>query len=297
MVHEHEHEQHTPNYGRAFAIGMALNGAFVVIEAVYGFIAGSVALVADSAHNLADVLGLGLAWGAFVLAGRKPTHRRTYGLRKTTILAALANAVFLLIVIGGVLWEATHRLRAPQAIQGSLVMAVAGGGVVVNGASALLFARGGRDMNVRAAFMHLAADAAVSLGVVAAGGLIVLTGMRRIDPVVSIVVSLVIVWGAWGVLRQSLDMALDAVPRGIDAEKVREYLASLADVNDVHDLHIWAMSTTQTALTAHLVMPVCDPHFLSAVEKALHERFEIEHVTLQVETPGAPAPCARSCGH
>jgi len=291
MAHDH-----APSYGRAFAFGIALNGIFVVVEAVYGFMAGSVALVADAAHNLSDVLGLGLAWGALALARRKPTHRRTYGLRKTTILAALANAVFLFIAVGGVLWEAAQRLRSPRPLEGRVVMTVAAIGVLVNGASALSFARGrAHDVNVRAAFMHLAADAAVSLGVVVAGGLIVVTGLARIDPIVSIVVSLVILWGTWGVLRQSLDLALDAVPHGIDTEKVRAYLAGLTGVGDVHDLHIWAMSTTETALTAHLVMEKCAPHFLREVEKALHDRFEIEHVTLQVEAPEAPEPCARVC--
>ena len=295
MTAGHEHEP--PSYGRAFAIGMALNGVFVVIEAVFGITSGSVALVADAAHNSSDVLGLGLAWGAFVLARRRPTHRRTYGLRKTTVLAAVANSVLLFVAIGVVLREAVLRLREPRPIESAVVIGVAAVGVLVNGASALLFARGHEDLNVKAAFVHLAADAAVSLGVVLAGVAIWKTGWMPLDPIVSIAISVVILWGAWRVLRHSLDMALDAVPRGIDAAKVRDYLAGLGGVSDVHDLHIWAMSTTETALTAHLVMNDCAPHFLSDVEKALHDRFEIEHVTLQVEAPEAPVPCARNCEH
>lgn len=300
MTDHHDHGSahdghHGPrSYGRAFAVGIALNMVFVIVETVYGLVAGSVALVADAAHNLSDVLGLGLAWAAFVLAQRKPTRQRTYGLRKTTILAALANSALLLVAIGGVAWEAVGRLRHPSKIEGGVVMAVATVGVVINGTSALLFAKDRkRDANVKGAFLHLAADAAVSLGVVLTGAVILKTGWMLLDPLVSLVVSGVILIGTWGLLKQSVNLALDAVPEGIDAEAVNTYLAGLPGVLGVHDLHIWAMSTTETALTAHLVMATgtCEPRFLGDVEKSLHERFKIDHATMQVESPETPVPC------
>lgn len=296
--HAHAHEgghQHAPrNYGRAFIIGIALNVVFVVVEAAYGISSGSVALVADAAHNLSDVLGLALAWAAFVLAQRKPSRRRTYGLRKTTVLAALANSVLLLVAIGGVSWEAVGRLRAPSRIEGGVVMAVAAIGVIINGVSAALFAKGRKgDANLQGAFLHLASDAAVSLGVVVTGAIILRTGWMMLDPIVSLLVSVVILVGTWSLLKQSVNLALDAVPEGIDVEAVNAYLTSLPGVVEVHDLHIWAMSTTETALTAHLVMQTntCEPRFLGDVGKALHQKFKIEHSTLQVEPPEAPDPC------
>lgn len=300
MGHDHAHahgggHQHAPrNYGRAFIIGIALNVVFVVVEAAYGISSGSVALVADAAHNLSDVLGLALAWAAFVLAQRKPSRRRTYGLRKTTVLAALANSVLLLVAIGGVSWEAMGRLRAPSRIEGGVVMGVAAIGVIINGVSAALFAKGRKgDANLRGAFLHLASDAAVSLGVVVTGAIILRTGWMMLDPIVSLLVSVVILVGTWSLLKQSVNLALDAVPEGIDVEAVNAYLTSLPGVVEVHDLHIWAMSTTETALTAHLVMQTntCEPRFLGDVGKALHQKFKIEHSTLQVEPPEAPDPC------
>lgn len=292
--HGHGHDHGVASYGRAFAVGISLNVVFVAIEMTYGIVAHSMALVADAAHNLGDVLGLILAWLAYVLARRKPSRKRTYGLRKSTVLAALANAVLLLVAVGGVGWEAIGRLRNPAPIQGTILMAVATIGVLINGTSALLFAKGGaRDVNLRGAFLHLAGDAGVSLGVVVAGALIWKTGWMWLDPIVSIVVSLVILIGTWGLLRQSVNLALDAVPEGIDAEEVNAYLAALPGVLEVHDLHIWAMSTTETALTAHLVMKTntCEPRFLGEVGRALHDRFSIEHSTLQVEAPDAPDAC------
>lgn len=294
--HDHAHG-HGANVGTTFLVGIGLNVVFVGVEAAYGVASGSVALVADAAHNLSDVLGLAVAWAAFLLARRKPSRRRTYGLRKTTVLAALANAVLLLVAVGGVVWEAIGRLRHPADVEGGLVMAVAAIGVVVNGASAVLFAKGRKkDANLRGAFLHLAADAAVSLGVVVAGAVILRTGWMWIDPAVSIVVSVVILMGTWGLLKESVDLALDAVPEGIDPEVVLAFLTELPGVLEVHDLHIWAMSTTETALTAHLVMATnaCEPAFLANVGKELHDRFGIEHTTLQVEPPEAPDPCRQA---
>lgn len=296
-AHEHRHEHGQKGYGRAFAIGISLNVVFVAVETAYGIAAGSVALVADAAHNLSDVLGLAFAWAAFVLAQRKPTRQRTYGLRKTTVLAALGNAVLLLVAVGGVSWEAVGRLRQPAPIQGGILMAVAAVGVAINGVSAMFFSAGRkRDANLRGAFLHLAGDAAVSLGVVVTGAVILKTGWMWLDPLVSIIVSAVILVGTWGLLKQSLNLALDAVPEGIDAEQVNTYLAGLPGVLEVHDLHIWAMSTTETALTAHLVMRTdsCEPRFLGEVGKVLHDKFKIEHSTLQVEPPEAPDPCRQA---
>lgn len=293
-AHDHRHDHSPKSYGRPFIIGISLNLVFVVVETVYGISSGSVALVADAAHNLSDVLGLAFAWAGFLLAQRKPSRRRTYGFRKTTVLAALGNSVLLLVAIGGVSWEAVGRLRHPAVIEGRIVMAVAAVGVVINGVSAMLFAKGRKgDANLRGAFLHLASDAAVSFGVVVAGAIILRTGWMWLDPLVSLVVSVVILLGTWGLLKQSVNLALDAVPEGIDAEAVNTYLAGLPGVLEVHDLHIWAMSTTETALTAHLVMATntCEPRFLGDVGKVLHDKFKIEHSTLQVEAPEAPDPC------
>ena len=303
MSHDHAHGHGSPHGhahgaglgGRAFAIGVALNSAFVVIELVAGVLASSVSLVADAAHNFGDVLGLALAWGATRLAQRRPSARRTYGLRRSTILASLANAVLLLVGVGAVGWEALGRLRSPAAPQGLAMLVVAAIGVAVNGGSALLFLRGReRDANVRGAFLHLVADAAVSLGVVVAGALLMITGWTWLDPVVSLVVSAVILVGTWSLLRDAANLALDAVPGHIDTEKVRAFLAALPAVAEVHDLHIWALSTTETALTGHLVMDAiaCPPAFLRDVAHTLEETFGIQHTTLQLEPPGAPGDCS-----
>jgi cobalt-zinc-cadmium efflux system protein len=287
-VHDHAHDA-----GRAFAIGVAVNVTFVVIELIAGVVGRSVALLSDAAHNFGDVIGLLLAWGALQLAQRKPSLRRTYGLRRSTILASLANAVLLLVAVGGVGWEAIARLRTPSAPAGKTMLLVAGIGVVINAGTALLFARGHKhDANVRGAFLHLAADATVSLGVVLAGAVILLTGFAWVDPVVSLVVSVVILWSTWGLLRDAMNLALDAVPAGIDPEKVRAYLSQLPRVRELHDLHIWPMSTTETALTAHLVVDgPCDPSFLTSVAETLEHDFHIHHSTLQVEPID---PCARA---
>ena len=278
--------------GRAFAIGVALNTGFVVVEVAAGFMSGSMALLADAGHNLSDVLALLLAWGATVLARRAPTDRRTYGLRKGTILASLANAVFLLLAIGAIVSESLQRLAEPGTIATRIVMITAAIGVAINAATALLFMRGGKeDLNVRGAFLHMAGDAAISVAVVIGAGVIALTGLKWIDPALSLAIAGVIVFGTWGLLRDSVNLALDAAPRGIDVAEVRAWLAALPGVEEVHDLHVWAMSTTETALTAHVIRPANDDgdYFLHHACEELAHRFNIGHATLQVETDAANA--------
>lgn len=283
----HAHAHARADFGRAFAIGVTANLAYVAIQVVYGLLAHSVALLADAAHNLSDVLGLVLAWAASVMVKRLPTQTFTYGLRKTSILAALGNAGFLLLVTGGIAWEAVQRFLHPAPVEGVTVIWVALVGVAVNGGTALLFMRGReRDLNIRGAFLHLAADAMVSLGVVLAGLGIIYTGWLWLDPVASLIISVVIVVGAWALLRDSIRMSLDAVPQGIDIKEVNAYLSRLPGVTEVHDLHAWAMSTTETALTVHVLMPDGHPGdtFLATVCEELHARFGIDHVTTQIET-------------
>jgi cobalt-zinc-cadmium efflux system protein len=273
--------------GRAFAIGVALNTAFVAAEVGAGLWSSSLALLADAGHNLSDVLALLLAWGAAVLARRAPTGRRTYGLRKGTILASLANAVMLLVAIGVIVSEATRRLIHPTQIVTGVVMLTAGLGVIINTATALLFFRNrGEDLNVRGAFLHMAGDAAVSVAVVIGAAVIAATGLLWIDPALSLLIAAVIVVGTWGLLRDSVNLALDAVPPGIDVGAVTDWLRERPGVEEVHDLHIWAMSTTETALTAHLIRPANDDgdSFLHDTCEGLARRFNIGHATLQVET-------------
>lgn len=293
--HDHAHHHAPPaNLSRAFSIGILLNVGFVVVEAIAGLVAGSTALLADSAHNLGDVLGLGMAWGATVLARRKRTARRTYGLRRTTILAGLANATLILVAVGGVAWEAIRRIGESAHVDGGLVAIIASVGVIVNGGAALLFAHGrDRDVNRRGAYLHLVADAAVSAGVVVAGVIVWRTGLDWIDPVTSLAVSLVILAGTVALLRDALNLLLDAVPAHVDPVAVEAYLAGLPGVQDVHDLHIWPMSTTEIALTAHLVVPwaACPPTFLRDAEKEIEHRFGIVHTTLQLEPDGADEAC------
>ncbi|MGD0674671.1 MAG: cation diffusion facilitator family transporter [Polyangiaceae bacterium] len=298
MAHSHEGHSHTaaaPELGRAFAIGILLNLAIIVVEVVGGAASHSMALVSDAAHNASDVLGLALAWGASFLSRRPPTARRTYGMRRASILAALGNAVLLLVATGGVGWEAIRRLAAPPPVRADIVMAVSAGAAIVNAVSALLFAQGRkRDLNVGTAFAHLAGDAVIALGVVASGALVQATGWMRLDPIVALVVSALVLLATYAVLKQSLDLALDAVPEGIDATGVRAFLASVPGVVEVHDLHIWGMSTTEAVLTAHLVMQrssTGDASVLATIEQTLHDRFRIEHSTLQIEPPDAPVPC------
>ncbi len=278
---------HAPaNFGRAFAIGIALNLAYVLGEAFYGVVAHSLALLADAGHNLGDVLGLAGAWLASVLGKRRPSGRFTYGLRRSSILAALGNAVVLLVVTGGIAWEGIRRLMDPEPSGGTVIMAVAAVGIVVNGVTAFLFMSGRKDdLNIKGAFMHMASDAIVALGVVVAGGIILWTGWLWLDPAISLVISAVIVAGTWSLLRDSVNLALDAVPPGIDQNKVEAFLRGLPGVAEVHDLHIWGMSTTETALTAHLVRPgaTIDDDLLHHAAEALREHFSIGHATFQVE--------------
>ena len=293
MTHDHAHP--APDGIRtAFLVAAALNVAFVAFEVFFGFRARSLALLSDAGHNLGDVLGLLLAWGAILLARRAPSARRTYGLRRSTILAALANAVVLLIAVGAVALEAVQRLRHPGPVAAPTVIAVASLGIVVNGLSAWLLGRGRReDLNVRAAASHLAADAAVSLGVVLTGVALLFTRWAWLDPVVSLLVSALIVGGTWGILRESLDLAMDAVPGRIDPAAVRAYLEALPGVVEVHDFHIWAMSTTEIALTAHLVTDraTLDDELTVRIAHDLAERFGIVHPTLQWESAGRAQPC------
>ncbi len=306
MQHDHSshgHSSHShgrPDYGRAFAIGIALNVAYVLIEAAAGVVSGSLALLADAGHNLGDVLSLALAWGAAMLSQRQPSGRFTYGLRSTSILAALANAVILLVVTGGIAWEAVLRFADPVPVASGIMIGVAAVGIVVNGGTALLFASGrARDLNVKSAFVHMAADTLVTAGVVAAGIAIGLTGWLWLDPAGSHVVSAVNVIGSWGLLKSAIGLALDAVPEGLDADAVRACLATLPGVTALHDLHIWGMSTTETALTCHLVMPGGHPGdaALNAMTHELHDRFGIAHATLQIELADTDEICALTPEH
>ena len=285
--HGHAHGRGPGDYGHAFAIGVLLNSAFVLIEAGFGLWSGSMALVADAGHNLSDVLSLLIAWGAAYMAARPANARFTYGYNSSSILAALANAGLLLVALGAILFETIDRLFDPAPVEGWTMIAVAGVGILVNGATALLFASGRKhDINIRGAFMHMAADALVSVGVVVAGVAILLTGALLIDPLTSLVIVMVIALGTWGLLRDSVKLALLAVPDSIDEPAVRAYLSGLPGVAAVHDLHIWPMSTTETALTAHLVMPGGQPGdaFLHEIAHELEHRFHIGHATVQVET-------------
>jgi cobalt-zinc-cadmium efflux system protein len=294
--HSHGHHHHAvgTSLGVAFALATGLNLAFVLVEGVFGFLSHSMALLADAGHNFSDVLGLVAAWGASRLTLRRPTQRYTYGLRSSSILAALLNAIILLIAVGGIAVEATQRLLAPEPVDAVTMMIVAATGVVINGASAFLLGHGHHgDLNVKSAFAHMVSDAVVSLGVVASGAVILWTGWLWFDPATSIIIAVVIVFGTWQLLRDSLDMALHAVPPSIDAAAVRDHLDHLAGVTAVHDLHIWPMSTTTTALTCHLVMPGGHPGdaVLTQIADSLHARFAIEHVTIQVETGDPEHPC------
>lgn len=301
MVHAHSHDHdhghgpgghaHAPaSFGKAFAIGILLNVAFVVIEAAYGVLSHSLALLADAGHNLSDVLGLAIAWAAVVLARKVPTQRFTYGLTGSSILAALINGILLMIAAGAIAWEAVQRFGDPQPVAGNTVMIVAAIGIVINTATALLFMRGRKgDINIQGAFLHMAADAAVSAGVVIAGLAIKLTGWNWLDPVVSLAIVAIVIWSTWGLLREATAMSLNAAPAGIDTARVKGHLEGLDGVSAVHDLHVWAMSTTETALTAHLVVPRddCRDAFLQRTAAGLKEAFGIGHATLQIERDSA----------
>lgn len=292
--HDHDHDHspghshaHAPkDFGWAFAVGTSLNVGIVVLEVVFGVLANSMALLADAGHNLSDVFGLVLAWGASALVKKKPSARFTYGLGSSSILAALANAILLLVATGAIAWEAIQRLYSPEPVAGMTVMIVAAIGILGNGFTAWLFTSGRNDdINVRAAFLHMAGDAAISLGVVVAGAITLYTGWLALDPLVSLVIAGLIVWGTWSLLRDSITMAMQAVPPGINTAEVRKSLGGLSGVSGLHDLHIWAMSTTETALTCHLVMPSGHPgdDFLSSASRMLANKFNISHATFQIE--------------
>ena len=292
--HGHGHAHGPATHDRAFAIGIALNLGFVIVEVVYGFLAQSMALLADAGHNMSDVLGLVVAWGGATMARRSPSRRFTYGLKKASILAALANALLLLTAIGAIVAEAVQRLFDPQPSAGATVAAVAAVGIVINGATALLFMRGREnDINIRGAFLHMTADAMVSGAVVVAGLLILWTGQMWVDPAMSLAIAAVILWSSFGLLKESVWMSLAGVPAGIELDEVEAALGALADVTAVHDLHVWPLSTTETALTAHLVAPGAPSSdaLLRAARDLLHERFQIEHSTIQIERVH-PAGCS-----
>ena len=296
----HSHPHATLDYGRAFAVGITLNLVYVAGEAVAGILSGSLALLADAGHNLGDVLSLSLAWGAALLSRRRPSDRFTYGLRSSSILAALANAIILLVVTGGIAWEAVWRVRHPVPVASGIIIGVAAAGILVNGVTALLFASGRRgDLNLKSAFLHMAADTLVTAAVVAAGVAIWLTGWLWLDPVVSLFVSVVIVLGTWRLVKSASGLALDAVPEGVDATGVRAHLLTAPGVIGLHDLHIWGMSTTETALTCHLVMPGGHPGdaVLNRIAHELQHRFGIAHTTIQIELADTDETCVLTPEH
>jgi cobalt-zinc-cadmium efflux system protein len=298
--HQHGkgHDHAPPSNNMAFAVGITLNLGFVVAEVAYGLAANSLALLSDAGHNLSDVLGLLIAWGAIHLGKSLPTKRRTYGLRRSSILAAVVNAVVLLVAVGGIIWEAATRFQHPEPVAAGTVIWVAAAGIAVNAITAAFFMAGRRhDLNIRGAFLHMAADAAISAGVVLAGLAIIATGWLWLDPAVSIAIGLLIVWGTWGLLRESVNLAMDAVPESVDVHAVESYLGALPGVESVHDLHIWGMSTTEVALTVHLVMPQppASDEFLDAACRHLREHLLIGHSTIQIER--GDAPCRQAPAH
>ncbi len=301
--HDHAHHGHSHNHvhssvkGGAFGWGILLNSVFIVVEWVYGMIAHSTALLADAGHNLSDVLSLAFAWGAIWLAGRKPKGKFTYGFRRTTILASLVNALLIFVAVFVIAFEAIEKLKHPSPVSGKTIMIVAGIGIIINGLTALLFRRGQKnDLNVKGAYLHMLADALVSVSVVISGLIIMYTNAVWLDPVISFLIIVAIGFGTWNLFKESIDLALDAVPSGIHLEDVRRYLLSLNEVKEVHDLHIWALSTTQNALTTHLVIPVGnDDKLLEKIRHDLHEQFSIDHTTIQVEKSIETADCHQDC--
>jgi len=294
----HPYHQHPkPDYNRAFAAGVALNLIFITVEAVYGVLASSLALITDAGHNLGDVMGLLLAWGATYLATKRPTLRRTYGYSRLTILASVTSGLLLLLAVTIIAWEAVNRFLEPVTPAGHTIMVVAGIGVIINAFTAWFFVSGkDHDLNIRGAYLHMTADAAVSLGVVISGLMIWQFGLNWLDPLSSLLIAAVIFWSTWGLLRDSLNLAIDGVPRDLDPTLVREWLAQQPGVEDLHDLHIWPMSTTKTALTVHLLMPVppVDDEFLHKLTQQLHEQFGISHATIQLERGQVDRVCTQS---
>lgn len=292
MAHDHTHNHTQPgakDFGRAFAIGIALNVIFIVIEVIYGIMIDSLALIADAGHNLSDVLGLIIAWAASYLVKKSATEKYTYGYKKSSVLAAFLNALILLVAIGVIIREAIGRFSQPAAIEGETIMIVAGIGVLINAATAFLFFSGRKDdLNIKGAFLHMAADAVISLGVVTVGLVLTFTNLYWLDPVVSIVIAVIIFWGTWDLLRDSVSLSLDAVPKHIDKSAVEQYLAALPELKSFHDLHIWPMSTTETALTVHIVLAnQCDCNkLIENIDHDLEHRFKISHTTIQIEDGG-----------
>ena len=290
MSHKHSHTERT-TFGTAFALATGLNVLIVALQVWYGFVSHSTALLADATHNAGDVIGLVLAWGAYILAKRQPSERFTYGLRSSTILAALLNGMFLLVATGGIVWEALQRIINPAPVDAGVILVIASIAILLNGLSAFLLSRGKSDINIRSAFWHLVSDAAVSAGVVVVGFLIVWTGYALFDPLASILIGFVIVWSTWGLFREALRLSLQAVPSEIDIEAVRSYLGGTRGVVRVHDLHIWPISSTETALTCHFVVnDSFDSSMLSKISDELEHRFKIDHATIQLETPDGK-PC------
>ncbi|HSC74686.1 MAG TPA: cation diffusion facilitator family transporter [Pseudomonadales bacterium] len=293
----HNHSHAPQNFDRAFVIGIVLNFGFVIVEVIYGFLSNSLALLSDAGHNLSDVLALLLAWGASVLARKTPTERRTYGFRRSSILVAIFNAFVLLVAVGGIAWEAILRFIHPEIVAGDTVMLVASIGIFINGFTAWLFMSGRKqDVNIRGAYLHMAADAAISFGVVIAAVTIYFTNWLWLDPLASLLIAIIITLGTWELLRESLDLALDAVPKNIHPAEVEAYLSCLPGVAAVHDLHIWSMSTTEVALTVHLIKPdaVIDDVLLSKINKDLLHQFGIAHTTIQLEQGNIAHPCAQA---
>jgi cobalt-zinc-cadmium efflux system protein len=296
-MNHHDHHHAIPDYNRAFAVGVTLNVVFVVVEVFFGVLADSLALITDAGHNLSDVLGLLLAWGASYLAGKQPSLRRTYGYSRATILASMFSGLLLLAAVVLISWEAVERILEPSEPAGQTIMVVAGIGVVINSVTAWFFVSGkDHDLNIRGAYLHMAADALVSLGVVVSGFVIWKFGLRWFDPLSSLLIAAVIFWSTWDLLRESLNHALDAVPRDLDPTEVRQWLSDQPGVAGLHDLHIWPMSTTETALTAHLIMPEppTDDGFLHQLARLLQEKFRISHATFQVERGDKDHPCVQS---
>lgn len=285
-AHDHNHHHHISHYNRAFAVGVLLNAGFVAVELGFGISAKSLALIADAGHNLSDVLSLLLAWGAGLLGARAATEKRTYGYRKATVMASLASAIMILVALGGIVWETVHRFMNPQPVESRTIIVVAAIGVIINTITALLFISGQKhDLNLRAAFLHMAADAAVSLGVVIAGITIMFTGWWYVDPAISIVIVLVILAGTWSLLADSMNLAIDSVPKNIDIAEIKRYLTSIDEVSQIHDLHVWPMSTTEVALSVHLVIGETNPKkgLLTAIQQELLDHFHIAHSTIQIE--------------
>jgi len=296
-THHHHHHHEPPDYSRAFAVGVALNIIFVVVEVFYGVMADSLALITDAGHNLSDVLGLLLAWGASYLATKRPSLRRTYGYSRATILASMFSGLLLLAAVVLISWEAVNRFFTPSEPVGQTIMIVAGIGVLINSITAWFFVSGkDHDLNIRGAYLHMAADALVSLGVVVSGFVIWKFGLKWFDPLSSLLIAVVILWSTWSLLRDSLNLAIDAVPRGLDPKEVRNWLSAQAGVDGLHDLHIWPLSTTETALTAHLLMsePPTDDEFLHDLALQLQEKFKISHATFQIERGDENHPCRQS---